>query len=154
MANKKTQKQKKKVSSSESCNDKNCPFHSNLSLRGMSFVGTVISTNMHKTATIEWTRRYFLPKYERYEKRRTKIHAHNPPCIDAKVGEVVKIKQCRPLSKTKNFVIIEKFGKEKLFKEKLEAREEAKVKKEKEPVKPEEKETKAEVKKEKPAGEQ
>ncbi|MBW2978134.1 30S ribosomal protein S17 [Candidatus Woesearchaeota archaeon] len=130
-----TKKAKKEVSSSESCKDKNCPFHSNLSLRGMSFVGTVISTNMTKTAIVEWTRRYFLPKYERYEKRRTKVHAHNPSCVDAQVGDLVKIKQCRPLSKTKNFVIIEKIGKEKLFKEKLEAREEAKAK----PVKTEEK---------------
>jgi len=147
-------KQKKEVSSSESCGDKNCPFHNNLSLRGMSFVGTVISTNMHKTAIVEWTRKYFLPKYERHEKRRTKVHVHNPPCIDAKVGDLVRIKQCRPLSKTKNFVIIEKLGKEKLFKEKLEAREEAKVKLEKKKVE-EKKETKGiQEKKEEKKGEQ
>ena len=146
MANKKQSKQEKKILSSKSCGDQNCPFHGNLSLRGDSFVGTVISTNMHKTATVEWTGWNFLQKFERYEKRRTKIHVHNPTCIDAQVGDLVKIQQCRPLSKTKNFVIIKKLGKEKLFKEKLEAREEAKVKKE--PEKKEKAEEKKEVKKE------
>jgi len=130
---------KKEVLASKSCGDKNCPFHGSLSLRGISFIGTVISTNMHKTATVEWSRWLSIPKYERYEKRRTKIHAHNPTCINAEVGDMVEIKECRPLSKTKNFVIVKKLGKEKLFKEKLEAREEAKVKKEKEPEKKESK---------------
>jgi small subunit ribosomal protein S17 len=138
---------KQKKQAGKDCGDKNCPFHSSLSLRGVSFIGTVISTNMHKTATVEWIRWNYLPKYERYEKKRTKIHAHNPPCIDAKVGERVKIRQCRPLSKTKNFVIVEKIGKERLFKEKLEAREEARVKKETE------KEKKKEVIKEVKKGE-
>ena len=143
----KTKNPKKEDSPSENCGDKNCPFHGNLSLRGMSFVGTVLSTNMHKTAIVEWGRWNSLPKYERYEKKRTKVHAHNPPCINAEVGENVRIKQCRPLSKTKNFVIVEKLGKEKLFKEKLEAREEAKVKKEKSPAKEEKESEKKEEKK-------
>ena len=42
-------------------------------------------------------------------------------------GDSVKIIECRPLSKTKNFVIIGVLGKEKGFKERMEAREEAKV---------------------------
>jgi small subunit ribosomal protein S17 len=46
-------------------------------------------------------------KYERFEKRQSKIHAHNPPCIDAKAGDNVKIAECRPLSKTKSYVIVE-----------------------------------------------
>jgi len=141
----KTKSKGKEDLPSKSCEDINCPFHGNLSLRGMSFIGTVISTNMHKTAVVEWIRRYFLPKYERYEKRRTKVHVHNPLCIDAKIGDRVQIKQCRQLSKTKNFVIVKKLGKEKLFKEKLEAREEAKVKHKPEEKKVEEKE--AELKK-------
>ncbi|MBN1455027.1 MAG: 30S ribosomal protein S17, partial [Methanomicrobia archaeon] len=41
-------------------------------------------------------------------KRQSKIHAHNPPCINAKVGDIVKIAECRPLSKTKSFVVVEK----------------------------------------------
>ena len=110
------------------CNDKNCPFHGSLRRRGRVFVGTVIGTKMHKTATVEWTRRYYLPKYERYEKRRTRVKVHNPSCINAQNGDVVRIMECRPLSKTKNFVVIEKLGKERGFKERVEAIEESKFK--------------------------
>ena len=112
------------------CNDNNCPFHGRLQCRGRIFVGTVISVNMQKTAIIEWHRKHFLKKYERYEKRESRVKAHNPECVNAKEGDIVKIMECRPLSKTKNFVIVEISGKEKGFKERMEAEEEAKVKKE------------------------
>jgi small subunit ribosomal protein S17 len=46
-------------------------------------------------------------KYERFEKRQSKIHAHNPPCLEAKAGDRVKIAECRPLSKTKSYVVVE-----------------------------------------------
>ena len=113
--------------SKQRCDDKNCPIHGSLAYRGRSFVGTVVSDKMHKTAVVEWTRRYYLRKYERYEKRRTKLKVHNSPCINAKEGDIVKIIECRPLSKTKNFVIVENLGKEKGFTEKMEALEESKV---------------------------
>lgn len=89
------------------CEDENCPFHGTLSIRGRTFIGKVIAARAHKTATIEWGRIRFIQKYERYEKRRTRIKAHNPECIDAKEGDKVKIAECKPLSKTKKFVIIE-----------------------------------------------
>ena len=47
-----------------------------------------------------------VPKYQRYEKRRSKVHAHNPPCISAKVGDIVTIAECRRISKTKSFVVV------------------------------------------------
>jgi small subunit ribosomal protein S17 len=109
------------------CNDKNCPVHGSVKCRGKSFVGTVISTKMHKTAILEWEWKHFLPKYERYEKRRTRIKVHNPPCVNAKEGNIVKVMECRPLSKTKHFVIVERLGVEKGFKERMEAEEAAKV---------------------------
>ena len=112
------------------CNDKNCPHHGRLKCRGRTFEGIVISAKMQKTVLVEWLWKKYVPKYERYESKKTKIKAHNPPCINAQEGDIVKIAECRPLSKTKNFVIIESLGKEKGFKEKVEAREEAKVKKE------------------------
>jgi len=40
----------------------------------------------------------------------SRITAHNPPCIAARRGEKVKIAECRPLSKTKSFVVVEKEG--------------------------------------------
>ena len=109
------------------CSDAGCPFHGNLSVRGRQFTGTVVSSKMRKTAVIEFARLQFLKKYERYEKRRTKLKVHNPECINAKEGDVVEIMECRPLSKTKNFVVVQKLGVEKGFKGKMEAREAAKV---------------------------
>ena len=111
------------------CNDNNCPFHGSLRCRGRIFVGTVTGTKMHKTATVEWARRNYLQKYERYEKRRTRLKAHNPECVGAKDGDTVSMIECRPLSKTKNFVIVQKTGSEKGFKSKMEAREAAKAEK-------------------------
>ncbi len=112
------------------CDDNNCPFHGSLKCRGRTFTCTVISTKMQKTATVSWERRHFLKKFERYEKRKSTVKAHNPACINALEGDIVKIMECRPLSKTKNFVIIDVLGKEKGFKERMEAEEESKVKKE------------------------
>jgi len=89
------------------CEDPHCPYHGNISLRGRTFTGTVISDKMTKTITVEWPRRSYIQKYERYEKRRSKVKAHNPDCIKAKIGQKVKIMETKPISKTKNFVVIE-----------------------------------------------
>src|SRR3989338_5703161 len=92
----------------ESCNDIHCSFHGNLVVRGRQFVANVKGTKAQKTAVVEWERLFYLHKYHRYEKRKTKIHVHNPVCIDAKTGEKVLIVECRRISKTKNFVILTK----------------------------------------------
>ena len=93
-----------------SCNDRKCPFHGNIKARGMVFVGDVIRADLHRTATIEFKRQVFLPKYERKEVRFSRIKSHNPQCINAKVGDKVRIMETRPLSKTKNFVIMGVMG--------------------------------------------
>ncbi|MBI1935151.1 30S ribosomal protein S17 [Candidatus Woesearchaeota archaeon] len=111
----------------QECHDSNCPFHGKLSVRGRQFTGVVISTKMRRTAVIEFERLHFLLKYERYEKRRTNLKAHNPDCVSAKDGEIVMAMECRPLSKTKNLVIVKKVGLEKGFKERMGAREASKV---------------------------
>ena len=123
------------------CKDNNCPFHGTLRCRRQSFIGTIISNKMQNTAIVEWERKHFLRKYERYEKRKSKVKAHNPKCVNASEGDIVKIVECRPISKTKNFVIVEVLGKEKGFKERVEAQEESKVKKE---IKKDEEQIKAE----------
>ncbi|MCC7575066.1 30S ribosomal protein S17 [Candidatus Woesearchaeota archaeon] len=76
-----------------------------ISTRGRTFTGTVISDKMTKTVTVEWERRKYVKKYERYEKRRTRIKAHNPETINAEKNDIVKIEETRPISKTKNFVV-------------------------------------------------
>lgn len=84
-------------------------------------MGTVISARMQKTATIEWERRVDLPKYERYTTKRTHVKAHNPESIRAEEGDIVRIQECRPMSKTKHFMIVEKLGREKGFTQRKEA---------------------------------
>lgn len=77
-----------------------------LSLRGRTLSGVVVSRRMQKTAKVQWERVYLIKKYERYEKRRSSVMAHIPDGMDVKEGDKVIIKECRPISKTKNFVII------------------------------------------------
>ncbi len=110
------------------CEDKNCPHHGSLRVKGNIITGTVVSDKMHKSITVKWGRKILIPKYERYEKRITKIKAHNPTCINAKEGDIVRIMLCKPLSKTKNYVVIDILGKEKGYIERKEALEESKFK--------------------------
>jgi len=94
----------------EKCLDPKCPFHGTLSVRGRTLEGVVVSDKMSRTVAIEMERMQVIPKYERYERRTSKIHAHNPPCIAARIGDKVKIMECRRLSKTKAFVVVQKLG--------------------------------------------
>jgi small subunit ribosomal protein S17 len=90
------------------CTDKNCPYHGIIKLRGRAFTGTLVSKDTHNSAVVGWDRIVKIPKYERTENRKSKVSVHNPSCIDAQKGDVVKIVETKPISKTKKFVIIEK----------------------------------------------
>lgn len=92
----------------EECQDRNCPYHGNLSVRGQVLEGRVVSDKMDKTVVVERGYAEGVPKYERYERRSSRILAHNPPCINAQEEDVVKIGECKSLSKQKAFVVIEK----------------------------------------------
>ncbi len=87
------------------CNDDKCPVHGTLSLRGATFTGKVISAKERKSAVvgIDYTRK--VRKYERLEKRRSKLHCHVPTCVTVKEGDVVEVVECRKLSRTKAHVI-------------------------------------------------
>ncbi|HEY9245682.1 MAG TPA: 30S ribosomal protein S17, partial [Candidatus Methanoperedens sp.] len=82
-------------------------FHGVLPVRGQVLNGVVVSDKMDKTVVVQRTFEKKIAKYERYEKRKTKIHAHNPPCLSAKEGDKVTVAECRPLAKTKSYVVIE-----------------------------------------------
>lgn len=88
-----------------------CPVHGRLTTRGMTFKGTVASARAPKTAVIEvqYVRR--VPKYERYEKLHSKIHAHVPECMNVEEGDVVEVAECRKVSKTKAHVVIKMVSK-------------------------------------------
>ena len=83
------------------CDDPNCPFHGNLSVRGQVLEGVVTTNKAERTITVERSFYKFIRKYERYEKRKSRINVHKPDCLDVKIGDAVKIAECRPLSKTK-----------------------------------------------------
>ena len=92
------------------CTDKNCPLHGKISKRGFKLDGTIVSDRMKNSAVVEVLRVRRIQKYKRYEKRRTKVHAHNSKCVGAKLGDHVIVQECAPISKTKSFVIIKKIG--------------------------------------------
>lgn len=93
----------------ETCSDKDCPIHGNLKTRGKTFKGTVISKH-EKRVAIEFERMVYVKKYERYAKAKAKVHARLPRCMEKEInlGDLIKIKECRPLSKIIHFVVIEK----------------------------------------------
>jgi small subunit ribosomal protein S17 len=68
--------------------------------------GRVVSNKMHKTVTVLLERQVQHPLYGKIVRRSTKVHAHdeNGQC---KEGDLVRIAECRPLSKTKNWRVIE-----------------------------------------------
>ena len=93
----------------ETCSDDNCPFHGTLSVRGQTLEGEVASTDMDKTVIVEREYDVPVPKYDRYMKRRSRVPAHAPECLDLSVGDTVRIAETRPLSKTKSHVVVEQF---------------------------------------------
>ncbi len=92
------------------CADPRCPFHGTLPVRGAVLEGTVASDKMAGTVVIQREYLRFISKFERYERRRTRMAAHNPPCIGARAGDRVVVAECRPLSKTTKFVVVRRFG--------------------------------------------
>jgi small subunit ribosomal protein S17 len=90
------------------CKDENCPSHGSLKVGRRLVTGTVSSSRMRRTVSVKREHRVFMKKYERYARRFSTVKAHNPDCIGAVEGDTVRIAQCRPLSKTKHFVVMEK----------------------------------------------
>jgi small subunit ribosomal protein S17 len=68
--------------------------------------GRVVSNKMDKTVTILVERQIKHPLYGKYIRRSTKLHAHDEEnaCNE---GDVVRVTECRPLSKTKNWRVVE-----------------------------------------------
>ncbi len=92
------------------CKDKNCPFHGELSLRGRIFAGKVVSKKQNKTVVIKREYDFYVPKYQRYERRNSKYSAHLPECLEEEiqVGDVVRAAECRKLSKSVSSVVFQK----------------------------------------------
>mmetsp|Transcript_28349 Transcript_28349/g.84874 ORF Transcript_28349/g.84874 Transcript_28349/m.84874 type:complete len:151 (+) Transcript_28349:160-612(+) len=69
-------------------------------------VGAVVSTAMQKTVNVSVTRTRVIPKYQKRRKYSRRFMAHDE-AEDCKLGDVVRIAPCRPLSKHKHFVVQE-----------------------------------------------
>lgn len=80
-----------------------------VSVRGRTFEGFV-TKKFEKRVVVEFQRTVFVKKYERFYKKKTKLHARLPTELIEKinVGDYIKIKECRPLSKIIHFIVIEK----------------------------------------------
>ena len=65
-------------------------------------VGSVVSNKMEKTIVVEVTRRVQHPVYKRVVQKRKKFYAHDEK-REANIGDVVRIIECRPLSKLKRW---------------------------------------------------
>ena len=98
-----------KKTTEEKCNDGTCPIHGSLKVRGSMFKGYVVK-KFPKRIVIEFERTILVRKYERYMKKKTRIHARLPECKkdEVKVGDYVLIGECRPISKIIHFVYLNK----------------------------------------------
>ncbi|RCU43257.1 MULTISPECIES: 30S ribosomal protein S17 [Corallincola] len=68
--------------------------------------GTVVGDKMDKSITVAIERKVKHPIYGKYIKRTTKLHVHDED-NQCKTGDKVSIKECRPLSKTKSWVLVD-----------------------------------------------
>ncbi len=68
--------------------------------------GVVTSDKMNQTVTVMIERKIKHPLYKKYIKKSTKIHAHDPD-NKCQQGDLVKIAECRPISKTKSWKVVE-----------------------------------------------
>jgi small subunit ribosomal protein S17 len=68
--------------------------------------GIVISNKMDKTVTVLVERQEKHPLYKKYIRKSTKLHAHDE-ANECNEGDEVQIEECRPMSKTKSWRVIE-----------------------------------------------
>lgn len=72
---------------------------------GRSVIGRVISNKMNKTIVVEVERKVKHPLYGKYMTRYSKMYAHDDTNT-CKVGDLVLIKQSRPISKMKHWMLV------------------------------------------------
>lgn len=74
-----------------------------------TLTGKVISNKMQKTIVVLIERTVEHPKYKKIVKRRTKLYVHDENEV-CSTGDIVKVKQSRPISKLKTWVLVEKIA--------------------------------------------
>jgi ribosomal protein S17 len=86
------------------------PNNANLtSSRGRIFEG-IVAKKFPKRVAIEFERTVRIAKYERFYKKKTRIHARLPDSMasDVNIGDFIQVRECRPLSKIIHFIVIKK----------------------------------------------
>ena len=76
-----------------------------MSTNPRQLTGVVISDKADKTITVKIERKVKHPTYGKIMKRSTKVHAHDEN-NSAKIGDVVTVQECRPLSKSKTWMLL------------------------------------------------
>jgi len=89
------------------CTDVHCPFHGSLSIRGKLFDGTVTGSKAKQTITLQKESAIYFSKFKRYARGKSTIHAHVPNCMDVESGDHVLTAECRPISKSVSYVVVE-----------------------------------------------
>ena len=92
------------------CEDKDCPFHGTTRIRGKITQGVVVSKKSRNTVIIRRDYVQFIKKYQRYERRNSRLSCHLPLCLrnEIKVGDLIRVGESRKLSKTKSFIVLDK----------------------------------------------
>ncbi len=88
--------------------DPNDPYSGTLPVHGQVLRGLVLRAKAQKTVVVQVNKMKYDTKYERYSRSSSKINAHSPASVGAAEGDNVTMMECRPLSKTKSFVVIER----------------------------------------------
>jgi small subunit ribosomal protein S17 len=88
-------------------NENNNPFNGSLSIRGKIFEGIVINAKAKRTVVIERESLIEFTKFKRFGRSKNKIHAHVPSNLDIQEGDYVIAAECRPISKSVSFVVVE-----------------------------------------------
>nr|QLA09577.1 40S small subunit ribosomal protein uS17 [Euglena gracilis]6ZJ3_SU Chain SU, Ribosomal protein uS17 [Euglena gracilis] len=87
--------------------DHKCPFTSKVSIRGRILRGIIIRHKMFRTVVVRRNYLHYQKKYKRYEKRHKNWSVHISPAFDFSIGDEVVFGQCRPLSKTVTFNVLQ-----------------------------------------------
>jgi len=96
----------------EECKDISCPFHGETRIRGKITQGVVVSKKSKNTVIIRRDYVQFVKKYQRYERRNTRLACHLTDCLshEIEIGDLVRVGESRKISKTKAFIVIEKIS--------------------------------------------
>lgn len=105
MANKKNKLQEKQKNENFESDGSEKRIHP----RGRIFEG-IVKKKFHKRVAIEFERMIYIRKYERYARSRTRIHARLPESMEKEIniGDLIKVQECRPLSKIIHFIAVKK----------------------------------------------